>query len=127
MSERVLWRLLEWLLAVAAAGIWFGNTGMGLSVLLIAARSRPASVPPPESLLTAEIQWIWLGRSRILVRCARQGRLEVYRDELNADQWAALRRALIARPWPAGEAAADASAVDGSQPATGRSTSIWSP
>lgn len=123
MSERTLWRLLERLLTVAAAGIWFGTTGMGLSVLLIAARSRPVSVPLPESLLTAEVKWVWLGRSRILLRCARQGRLEVYRDELSADQWAALRRALIARPWPDGEAAA----VDGSQPATGRSTSIWSP
>ncbi len=106
MTERSFWRLLERLLVVVCATFWFGNTGFGLALLLLVARHRPSRIPDAQRLLSAEVISVWVGRERILVRCARQGRLEIYRDEVSEANWAAIRRTVL------------------SQPATGRSTSI---
>ena len=106
MSQRRAWHLLEQVLLILCAFYWFGNTGAGLSLLFLVARYTPPPIPCVASVLRADIRSVWIGRDRILVRCARQGRLEIYRGEVSEPDWAALRRALLA------------------QPATGRSTSI---
>jgi hypothetical protein len=92
---------------VACAWYWLGNTGVGLALLLLASRTRVAAGLDVESLLGIEARFLWVGRTRILVSCPYRGRLQIFRDEVNAAQWAALRRRGL-----------------GTQPATGRSTSI---
>ena len=113
MRRRYVWHLLERLLVVVSAFCWFGNTGLGLSLLLLATRSGPLPAPHLDAVFSARIRSAWVGTDRVLVRCARQGRLEVFRDEVSEAEWAALRRFVLA-----------ATAEAGAQPATGRSTSI---
>ena len=106
LSARSRQRLLEALLVIACAGYWFGNSGLGLAILWLAGpgRGRPDSAVPANC---EGLQPVWMSRGRICLR-GEDGRcLEVFRDELNPRDWAALRRRCL-----------------NGQPATGRSTSI---
>ncbi len=97
-------------LGLVCAGYWFGNTGLGLALLWMAARgigSGPEAVAWRKVLAEERLTFSHVTARRVLLVGARSGRLEVFRDEVDPAGWAALRRGCL-RP----------------QPATGRSTSI---
>lgn len=99
--------VLEALLIVAFAGVWFGNTGLGLAALWLAVPGR-LRVEPVGPLFNLDGLWpVWLSRQRILLRGRGGRRVALYRDEMSASQWAALKRRCL-----------------NDQLATGRNTSI---
>lgn len=106
--ERRLWTLLDALLLVACAGYWFGNTGLGLALLWLAGPGRLGLAAEQVRAEEADASTpIWLGERRLCLEGQDGRRIEIFRDELSAADWAALRRRALS-----------------GQPATGRSTSI---
>ena len=106
IRERTLWTAVESLLLVACAGYWFGNTGVGLAVLWLAGPGWPC-IAAPMSAHLAPLRAVWVSERRLLLRAEDGLRIEVYRDEVSAREWASLKRRGLT-----------------GQPATGRSTSI---
>lgn len=104
--QRTLWAAAEALLLIACAGYWFGNTGLGLAVLWLAGPGRPC-VAAPRPMNLAGLRAVWVSERRLLLRADHGQRLEIYRDEVSALEWATLKRCCL-----------------NGQLATGRNTSI---
>lgn len=91
-------RLREYLYAgllLVGATFAFGNSGLGLALLwLEARRRREVSGPPPwpEVLATEAITFVHLSAFRVLFVAEASGRVEVFRDEVSARDWARVRR-----------------------------------
>ena len=111
ISERRFWVLLDALLLIACAGYWLGNTGIGLALLWLAGpgwlerESEQAAERNMDQL--RELNPIWVSEHRLCFRGPDGSRIEFFRDEASAAEWAALKRHALS-----------------SQLATGRSTSI---
>jgi hypothetical protein len=109
---RNLQAVADALLYLASGWIWFGSSGLALAVLWLVSRrpiAAPAAadrigLPDPELLIFAHVDDF-----RVLIICRDGRRLEVFRDELSALDWARLRRTCFC--------------LAGNQPATGRNTS----
>lgn len=79
-----------------------------------AARPSQGAMPAPlllEKMLTTPARMVHVTDSRVMIRTADGSRLEMFREEVPAAQWALLRRSSL-------------NADGDDQPATGRSTSI---
>ena len=98
--------MLEALLCIVCAGFWFGNTGLGLATLWFAGPGRFRAEPAPVGDLDG-LRPVWLSQRRLLLRGQDGRRVVFYRDEMDASQWAALKRRCL-----------------NDQLATGRNTSI---
>ena len=108
-------------LALICGWYWFGASGVVLIGLWLVVEGRgDARLDPGANwsvfLESAELQCLYLGDCRLVLRAGSLGRLEVYRDELPAEDWARLRRRCLMAKGPAGHSRER-------QPATGRSTS----
>ncbi len=109
MRERTLWRAIEVMLLLACASFWFGNTGLGLTLLWLGCPGRlgiESALPPS----LAGMKPVWVGQRRVRLGGEDGLRVDVYRDEMSPSEWASLKRQCLH-----------------AQLATGRSTSIWSP
>lgn len=109
VSERRLLEFVERLLWVICGWYWFGASGAALATLWFAAKEATAPIPADRflaALTTTDTGTIHLTRRRLLFSHPQWGRLEIFRDEVDARRWAELKRAC------------------GGQPATGRNTSI---
>jgi hypothetical protein len=83
--------VVEALLLIAGAGYWFGNTGAALAALWLAARPVPLlNMDPPRRL--DDLQPVWVSPQRVLLRGEDGRRIEIFRDEMTAQSWAALKR-----------------------------------
>ncbi len=108
IAERRLWQLLDAVLLVACAACWFGNTGLALALLWLAGPGWSClAAGSCTAEQAAELRPIWLSERRLCLRDQRGSRIEIFRDEVSAAEWAALKRQAL-----------------GNQLATGRSTSI---
>jgi hypothetical protein len=82
------------LLALYGGWIWFGTSGLALVGLWLHLH-YPRRTPRQLVLELAELRSARLELQRICL-CYRPWRVvEVFRDEVSIEQWAALRRALI--------------------------------
>lgn len=109
ISLRRLLDLFQRLLCIVCGWYCFGASGAALVTLWFAAKPAPEPITAERFLValnTAETGFIHLTRWRLLLIHPRWGRLEVFSDEVDARQWAELKRACVG------------------QPATGRNTSI---
>jgi len=90
------WRhLVVAALGVAAGWVWFGSSGL-VPLALWAWYSRPLP-GTAQRVAIGGIDAVRLGAWRTLATGGRGERLEIFRDELPAAQWAALRRQLKRR------------------------------
>ncbi len=104
---RTVCNSLEMLLLCSCGWYWFGSTGLALAVLWLARSARRNTDGWQDALELDGWQPVWMSSYLLCLRAADGRRLQVFRDEVTASRWAALRR----RGFDA-------------QLATGRSTSI---
>jgi hypothetical protein len=83
------------LLAMYGGWIWFGSSGVAL-VGLWSYVHYPHMIPSHLLVDLAELRSARLELQRICLRYPRWRVVEVFRDEVSVEQWAALRRAPIA-------------------------------
>ena len=118
ISLRKRWAALDALLLIACAAYWFGNSGFGLALLWVSGSgwlSRSAvAVGGDGHGCAADFAGytpVWLSEQRLCLKDRGGGSLEIYRDEVSAACWSALKRQAV-------------SGQQDGQLATGRNTSI---
>jgi len=91
IRQRTFWKAAEALLLVACAGYWFGNTGLGLAVLWLSVSGQPRVACADSAGLVGSMA-VWVSEHRLLLRTDDGRRIEIYRDEVSAREWATLKR-----------------------------------